>query len=406
MRRFLKAIIGRSHYIDQISFVLLNFIMVFLASEILTLDEGADVIWVLSISALLLTLSTSLIVTPLVVFWQEDSEAQKHLLSGSYLVIAGLAFIFLICLVLYAVNFRHQPLHPSAIIFTLLYTAYDFSRRSMYVLGAPNVAAIVSLLCLGIFCAAMLYCWSNNSISEYTIFISASIAFFTGLILLISFQIRSGAIEKKPSTGCLKIIVNKQFSYAKFGICSSFIIWLVTSGPFVFLERYIPQEEYIASRVYLSVTGIISVLLVAIENKVLPTLSKLLKTGQKSSLALEIKQLNVSLFKIAATGSIACIVTVILAFPGTHNYIQIGLSYLAFQYFLCLSRRYTFIAKIKLKQANMLLVNIASLIIVLLALPFYMIETPAFIAANCSLTYAVSLFIIFYILDRTKRTYT
>jgi O-antigen/teichoic acid export membrane protein len=200
--------------------------------------------------------------------------------------------------------------------------------------------------------------------------------------------------------------VNKQFSYAKFGICSSFIIWLVTSGPFVFLERYIPQEEYIASRVYLSVTGIISVLLVAIENKVLPTLSKLLKTGQKSSLALEIKQLNVSLFKIAATGSIACIVTVILAFPGTHNYIQIGLSYLAFQYFLCLSRPYTFIAKIKLKQANMLLVNIASLIIVLLALPFYMIETPAFIAANCSLTYAVSLFIIFYILDRTKRTYT
>lgn len=403
MRNLISIISDKSHYFDQVSFVFLNFSIIYLASEILILDEGVHLIWIMSICGLIVTLSSSLVVTPLMVFWCKYHKRKNPVLVVSYIVIFSLITIIISLLIIYDYLICDIGISHSEIIFLLCYAIYDFSRRSMYVLDKGLIVSIVSILVLFFFSLSILLLESFNKLSSYSIFSSASVAFIVGMGVFLFSQYKNNAFDLLPRHKDFKVIITNQYDYAKFSIGSSLVIWLAMQGPFTFLRGFMPENEYLASRVYLSVTGIIGVLFVAFENKILPMLSELHQKNEKYKFNTAIKKLNRPLINIMLFGSILSISVILFFFPESHKYFGIGILYLCFQCLIGFSKSYTLIAKVRLKQSLMLWVNLISLVLVCFTVGYFLKIAPSYVAVSCTVMYGFSQYILFYFLNRYGR---
>lgn len=389
----IKFIDALSKYIDQFFFVMVNFGSVLILSKILDAEIVSGYILAVTMASFIVYVSSALIVVPLQLLSSNMEYRVRELFTVNYLLVILLSVVF--GALVYLFFFIRRPdLAIGAFFLSVSFCLYDFCRRSLYVWRLEKYSAISSVFVFLIASVIVSSLFFENSLSEGILVISIGIAFLIGAGFLFYISISKRFFEI-PSWEVSRNIVNKQLRMGQWSLLSMMLFWLSSQGFFVYSEGVVNDEVYVASRVCLSISGLIGFFFVAIENNKLPELSAVVNSGRIEALKeLRSRFLNTSLFYFSVSSLLSMVVFALL-YEQYHEYYLLMVACVFYQSFLTFSVFQNFMAKVLIRQKRIFLINVVSFCISWLSYFIAVRIDPDYAIAVGLVSYAFMSFVLF-----------
>lgn len=397
MINFKNIYLDYCHYLEQASFISINFFLVLAISLYMPQESASLIIAVLSIYALIITISSNIISIPFFLLTKKNNINETSLLIISCLEI--LVISFTICV---ASNLFFQDLFNGNFLnvtfFICSYSLWDFIRRAMYKYQKVLTLSIISLLLSVVSLLFLLTSFFNEIVNPIILY-----NFYSALFITVCFIIGFNFFAKEnffiPKRNFFYRVLQKQIDYSKSSLPTSIILWLSSSGLFLILLETIDNDVLIANRVFLAVSALIGFWTVGYENKTLPEIRKNFLDQNLTEIKNHINTFNKDFLLFCGTLSIISF-SYFFLMKNVYGYLYISVLFIFYQIIYNYTKIYALLLIAQWRQFEILKINIMSISVAGLVTYFCLAYFSDIAIIICSLTFSLFQFIGLYSLNR------
>jgi hypothetical protein len=277
--------------LDQAFVSALNFLIIFLLSKRADTDVFSSFVLVQASGLLLVTLSQAFASQPLLALNEQylnrgmgNSYKSSVLLLNALLILPTAFFVGSLLVIAYGLSIKAA----SAFVFYVLsWTTFELARRIQYVDRRPHVSAFASFALL---CVVIGLTWSyHSSVLEIAItlgcsYLAISLYELGGYISVVPSLISKGRGPFFIDRMRLGSLVTQHWHYGKWVAPGAAAFWVTSQAYLLLASAYLGPTDVSDLRTSQNVAGVLTIVMVALENFLTPRYAQTMETEGTSGL--------------------------------------------------------------------------------------------------------------------------